>query len=75
MPHVTIKLWPGETESQKQDLALRITQAVTQALECDEESVSIALEEIAAADWAEQVYRTDVLSPKGTLYKKPGYRM
>lgn len=28
MPHVIVKLWPGKTEKQKEQLAERISQAV-----------------------------------------------
>ncbi len=38
-----------------------------------EESVSVAFEEIAAKDWAEKVYRTDIVGNEEKLYKKPGY--
>jgi 4-oxalocrotonate tautomerase len=40
-----------------------------------EESVSVAIEEIPAADWAEKVYRTDIVHNSENLYKKPGYKM
>ena len=32
MPHVIVKLWPGKSEKQKQELAKRITGAVTDVL-------------------------------------------
>jgi 4-oxalocrotonate tautomerase len=75
MPHVIVKLWPGKPERQKEKLAARITRDVMEVLDYGDESVSVALEEISAADWAEKVYRPDILSAPGTLYKKPGYRM
>ena len=40
-----------------------------------QESVSVALEEISSADWAEKVYRSDILGNEKNLYKKPGYTM
>jgi 4-oxalocrotonate tautomerase len=40
-----------------------------------EESVSIAIEEVAAEDWAETVYRPDIINNPEKLYKKPGYSM
>ena len=40
-----------------------------------DESVSVALEEVAAAEWGEKVYRPDIVEKAATLYKKPGYEM
>src|SRR5436190_10133877 len=73
MPHVIVKLWPGKSEQQKTRLAERITQAVTDVLGYGEESVSVAMEEVAARDWAEKVYKPDIASKPDRLYKKSGY--
>lgn len=73
MPHVIVKLWPGKSEQQKKQLAERIAQDVMEVLHYGEESVSVALEEVTAEDWAEQVYKPDIVSKPMQLYKKPGY--
>ena len=75
MPHVIVKLWPGQSEQQKQRLVDAIVQDVTSVLNYGEESVSVAVEEISSADWAEQVYRREIIQKSETLYKKPGYKM
>jgi 4-oxalocrotonate tautomerase len=75
MPHVIVKLWPGRSEQQKQELAARIAEDVTSVLGYGPDSVSVAMQEVTAEDWAEQVYRPDILGAGGRLYKKPGYRM
>jgi len=75
MPHVIVKLWPGKTEQQKKQLAQEITNSVMSVLQYGEESVSVALEEVKPNDWAEKVYRPDILGKWDTLYKKPGYTM
>lgn len=75
MPHVIVKLWPGKSERQKKRLADAITRDVMDALDYGEESVSVALEEIPAAKWAEKVYRPDIVQNADRLYKKPGYAM
>lgn len=75
MPHIIVKLWPGSSEEQKTVLADRIAKDVMEVLHHGEHSVSVALEEVEPGDWAEQVYRRDILSAPGKLYKKPGYRM
>lgn len=75
MPHVIVKLWPGKSEEQKNRLAEKITQDVMEVLNYGAESVSVALLEIEPHDWAEQVYKADIASQPGNLYKKPGYTM
>ena len=75
MPHVIVKLWPGKSEQKKKELAERITEDVMRVLDYGEESVSVAMEEVAPGDWAERVYRPDIVECEDTLYKKPGYRM
>ena len=75
MPHVIVKLWPGKSEKQKKRLADAITRVVMDVLDYGEESVSVALEEIPAAEWAEKVYRPDIVQNPSKLYKKPGYTM
>jgi len=73
MPHVVVKLWPGKSEAQKQRLADAIAEDVMQVLHYGEESVSVALEEVRAQDWAEKVYKPDIQKDSDRLYKKPGY--
>lgn len=75
MPHVIIKLWPGESEKQKQMLADAIARDVMNVLGYGEESVSVAMEEIRSEDWREEVYKPDIIDASDKLYKKPGYKM
>jgi len=73
MPHVIIKMHPGRTGEQKNELARAITDSVVKIARCEEKTVSVAIEEIAPEDWAEKVYRLDIIEKKDTLVKKPGY--
>jgi 4-oxalocrotonate tautomerase len=73
MPHVIVKLWSGKSEQQKQKLADAVTKAVMESTGYGAESVSVALEEFAPADWTEKVYKPDILGSPGKLYKRPGY--
>jgi len=75
MPHVIVKLYPGRSEQQKVQLAEQIVKDVVTIIKCGEESVSVAIEEINPEDWAEKVYKPDILNAPGKLYKKPGYSM
>ena len=73
MPHVIVKLWPGKSEEQKVRLADAITKDVMSVLNYGEESVSVAIEEVEPQNWAEQVYKPDIVNKPEQLYKKPGY--
>ena len=73
MPHVIVKLYPGRSEQQKARLADEIVRDVVAIVECEEKSVSLAIEEIKPENWAEKVYRPDILNNQKRLYKKPGY--
>ena len=67
-----VKLYAGRTDQQKAKLAEAITKTVMAALKLEEQSISVAVEDVAPAQWTEKVYKPDILNnPK--LYKKPGY--
>ena len=73
MPHVIVKLYPGRSEQQKARLADEIVRDVVAIAKCEEKSVSVAFEEIKPEDWAEKVYKPDILDSQEKLYKQPGY--
>ncbi len=75
MPHATIKIWPGKTEEQKQLLAERITEVITETLEGKKESVSVSIIEIEPDKWGTEVYKNEIIGDKDHLYKAPGYQM
>jgi len=73
MPHVIIKMYTGRTEEQKKKLVKAITDSIVKIVDADKKYVSIAIEDVSPEDWAEKVYRPDILEKQNTLYKKPGY--
>ncbi|EKQ50152.1 MULTISPECIES: 4-oxalocrotonate tautomerase family protein [unclassified Clostridium] len=74
MPHIIVKLYPGRSEEQKINLAKNITAAVSESLQSNESSISVAIEEIPSEDWAKEVYKKDILDNYEKIYKKPGYK-
>lgn len=73
MPHVIVKLWPGRSEETKKKLAEKITRDVMETLNYGDESVSVAFQEVDAAQWMEKVFEPDIAAKKDQLYKRPGY--
>jgi len=73
MPHVIVKLYSGRSEQQKARLAEEISKTVMANLNCEQKSVSVGIQDIKPEDWAEKVYKPDILGNPDTIYKKPGY--
>ncbi len=73
MPHIIVKLYPGRSQEQKKQLANEIVKDVVEIAKCEEKVVSVAFEEIKKEDWAQKVYKPDILDKKDSLYKEPGY--
>jgi len=73
MPHVIVKLWPGRTEEQKANLSSKITEALKDAINAPDSSISVAIEEIPKEEWKDKVYNPEIIGKKEFLYKKPGY--
>lgn len=73
MPHVTVKLWPGQPAARIGRLSEQILASVTGTLGCSEDSVSIAFEEVDPTAWMERVYRPDIAARWPHLTQRPGY--
>jgi len=73
LPHIIIKLASGRSEEQKLRIAAEVTKVIMLNAGCDENAVSIGIEDIELQNWTEQVFKPDILSKASTIYKKPGY--
>lgn len=73
MPHVIVKMWPGKSEQQKQQLSDEITRAVTSILGYGKESVSVGIEVVQPSAWVRDVYEPDIRAKWDSLYQEPGY--
>ncbi len=74
MPHVTVKLYPGRSEQQKQKLAAEIARAVMEITNSADGSVSVGIEDVPPAEWTERVWKPEIAAKWESLYKKPGYK-
>jgi 4-oxalocrotonate tautomerase len=70
---VVVKIWPGNSEQEKVQLAEKIVQDVSGILNCNEKYISVAIEEVQSEDWTEKVYKPEIATNMEKLYKKPGY--
>ncbi len=73
MPHISVKLWPGKSDAQKQRLADAISACTQEILGEADASISVAFEEVQAANWKEHVFDPEIKGKPDSLFKKPGY--
>lgn len=73
MPHVSVKMFAGRSEAEKQRLAERVTLAVMNAIGASEGSISVAIEDVDPDDWGAQVFDKEIAAQPDKIYKKPGY--
>jgi 4-oxalocrotonate tautomerase len=73
MPHIIIKMYTGRSEDQKRMLVESIAADVADIAKCELKSISISIEEVLPEEWAEKVYKPDILGKSHLLYKEPGY--
>jgi 4-oxalocrotonate tautomerase len=73
MPHVIVKLYAGRSDEQKLKIAEEVTRALMAAAGSSEDSISVSVEDVEPADWAETVYRPEIVEKAVTVFKKPGY--
>lgn len=73
MPHVTIKLYPGKTQEQKNRLSDAIVESIQSIMGSSNKSISIAFEEVDPTVWQAEVYDPDIVAQQDLLTKRPGY--
>jgi 4-oxalocrotonate tautomerase len=73
MPHIIIKMAEGRSDAIKHELASRLTDTMMEVLALDASAISVAVEDVPAQMWMQQVYVPDIESGAGRLFKSPGY--
>lgn len=74
MPHITIKMYPGRTGEQKEELTRKVADAVMEITGCSDDAVSVDIVDVKPEDWTEQVYNPEILPRMDKLGKRPGYK-
>ncbi|MCB0524305.1 MAG: tautomerase family protein [Lewinellaceae bacterium] len=75
MPHIIVKLWTGKSKEHKKELADALVKTAMSVIGYKEESFSVAIEDVEPKDWAQQVYKPDIMEQQEKIYKAPGYSM
>ena len=74
MPHITLKMYKGRTEEQKQAVTKALSEALQNTLGCTEEHVSISIYDYDPKEWGETVFYPEIMKDENHLYKKPEYK-
>lgn len=75
MPHVIVKFVSGKPLQQQQGLADAIARDVKQHFGYDDDSISVAFDEVPSDEWKDKVYQPEIVEKADQLLKKPGYTM
>jgi 4-oxalocrotonate tautomerase len=73
MPHISVKMFPGKTEEQKQEFAAKVVEAAKAIFGSTDASLSVAISEVEPPEWETTVYGPDIAANEAALYKRPGY--
>ena len=73
MPHITVKMWPGRTEEQKQQIADALTRELMATAGVTADAVSVIIEDVEPEVWDAEVCKKELAPKKNLLYKAPGY--
>lgn len=74
MPHVSLKLYAGRSETKKQAIAKAIVEAIKTVDGCDETYISVLVEDVDPSEWKQKVYDPEIAANWDKLLKKPGYQ-
>jgi 4-oxalocrotonate tautomerase len=73
MPHSVVNVRSGYSQGQKARLCAALAKAIVTTLDCPDFDVSVGIEDVRPADWAQRVYEPEILAKRNTIYKEPGY--
>lgn len=75
MPHITIQMYTGRDEKTKQEIAEKMAEALSDAMNMEKKNISVSIQEIAKENWKAEVYDNVMDENNREVYKKPGYTM
>lgn len=73
MPHITVKMYPGRSDAEKQLLADNLATLLHDTMGYKRESVSVAVVEVEPSRWMQDVYEPEITQGGATLLRRPGY--
>jgi 4-oxalocrotonate tautomerase len=72
MPHISVKMFPGRTQEQKQALTQALTKAMIEAIGAKPETISVGIEDVAKDAWDTTVAKPEIQGKPATIFRQPG---
>ncbi|SMC96473.1 tautomerase family protein [Rhizobium sp. RU36D] len=73
MPHIAVKMFPGRTETQKQEFSEKVVELAMTVFGSSASSLSVSITEVEPSQWDAKVYDPEIVAAGSDLYKRPGY--
>lgn len=75
MPHITVYMYPGTPQGEKQKLAQALKTTLQTTLDVPETAISVRLHEVPPQSWKTDVYAEQIEEQTDELYIAPGYTL
>lgn len=75
MPHITIQMYTGRDEKTKKEIAGKMAEALSNAMNMEKKNISVSIQEIEKENWKTEVYDKVVDENNQEVLIKPGYEM
>lgn len=75
MPHITIQMYTGRDEKTKKEIAGKMAEALSSAMNMEKKNISVSIQEIEKEKWKAEVYDKVVDENNEEVLIKPGYQM
>ena len=74
MPHITLKMYQGRTEAQKEAVTKALAEALKNTLDCTDDHISVSVYDYDPKEWGDKVFYPEIMADEKHLYKKPNYK-
>ena len=73
MPHITVQMYPGRSDEQKQALAKALVETASKTLNREIEHFSVSVVDVPQEEWKEKVYNSAIDPNNTEIFIRPGY--
>lgn len=73
MPHIAVKMFPGKSDTQKEEFAARVVELAKAVFGSSDASLSVAIIDVQPERWEIEVYNPEIKASTDNLFKRPGY--
>lgn len=70
MPHIVVNLWPGRSEENKRDIAVKLRDYLSEEMKLDKKWFSVQVHDVPQADWQSEIVEK---TPEKELFVKADF--